>query len=65
MKHFKNVKNLFILMYKKVIYIFNNLKILKKHMSINRSRKEIERRGDSISEITFGITREETKKFCI
>ena len=26
---------------------------------------EIERRGDSISEITFGITREETKKFCI
>ena len=24
--------------------------------------KEIERRGDSISKITFGITREETKK---
>ena len=30
-KHFKNIK--------KVIYIFNNLKILKKHMSKNRSRK--------------------------
>ena len=27
--------------------------------------KEIERRGDSIGKITFGITREETKKFCI
>ena len=27
--------------------------------------KEIERRGDSISKITFGITREETKKFYI
>ena len=27
--------------------------------------KEIERRGDSIDKITFGITREETKKFCI
>ena len=26
---------------------------------------EIERRGDSIGKITFGITREETKKFCI
>ena len=26
---------------------------------------EIERRGDSISKITFGITREETKKFYI
>ena len=25
--------------------------------------KEIERRGDSISKITFGNTREETKKF--
>ena len=32
-------------------------------MSINRSRKEIERRGDSIDKITFGITREETKNF--
>ena len=53
------------LFYKKVKHIFNNLKILKKHKSINRSRKEIERRGDSISEITFVITREETKKFCI
>ena len=31
----------------------------------NRSRKEIERRGDSISKITFEITREETKKFYI
>ena len=27
--------------------------------------KEIERRGDSISKITFGINREETKKFRI
>ena len=27
--------------------------------------KEIERRGDSIGKITFGITREETKKFYI
>ena len=27
--------------------------------------KEIERRGDSINKITFGITREDTKKFCI
>ena len=27
--------------------------------------KEIERRGDNISKITFGITREETKKFYI
>ena len=27
--------------------------------------KEIERGGDSISKITFGITREETKKFYI
>ena len=27
--------------------------------------REIERRGDSISKITFGITREETKKFYI
>ena len=27
--------------------------------------KEIERRGDSISKIPFGITREETKKFYI
>ena len=27
--------------------------------------KEIERKGDNISKITFGITREETKKFCI
>ena len=25
--------------------------------------KEIERKGDNISKITFGITREETKKF--
>ena len=25
--------------------------------------KEIERRGDSIGKITFGITREETKNF--
>ena len=50
-------------MYKKVIYIFNNLKILQKHMSINISRKEIEKKGDNISKITFGIIREETKKF--
>ena len=34
-------------------------------MSKNRSRKKIERTGDSIGKITFGITREETKKFCI
>ena len=27
--------------------------------------KEIERRGDSIGKITFGINREETKKFGI
>ena len=27
--------------------------------------KEIERKGDNISKITFGITREETKKFYI
>ena len=27
--------------------------------------KEIERRGDSIGKITFGIKREEIKKFCI
>ena len=27
--------------------------------------KEIERRGDSISKLTFGINREETKKFYI
>ena len=27
--------------------------------------KEIERRGDNIGKITFGITREETKKFSI
>ena len=27
--------------------------------------KGIERRGDSISKITFGITREETKNICI
>ena len=32
-------------------------------MSKNRSRIEIERKGDNIS--LFGITREETKKFCI
>ena len=34
-------------------------------MSKNRKEKEIERRGDNISKITFGITREETKKFYI
>ena len=27
--------------------------------------KEIEKRGDNISKINFGINREETKKFCI
>ena len=27
--------------------------------------KEIERKGDNIGKINFGITREETKKFCI
>ena len=32
-------------------------------MNKNKSRKR--RRGDSISKITFGITREETKKFYI
>ena len=36
-KLFKIYKNY--LFYKKVIYIFNNLKILKEHMSKNRSRK--------------------------
>ena len=34
-------------------------------MSKNRSRKKIERKGDNISKITFGITREESKKFYI
>ena len=37
-KHFKNIKNYLFYIYKKVIYIFNNIKILKKHMSKNRSR---------------------------
>ena len=60
---FKIYKNY--IFYKKVIYIFNNIKILKKHMNKNISKKKIERRGDSINKITFGITREETKKFCI
>ena len=32
-------------------------------MSKNRSRKEIEKRGDNISKINFGIIRKETKKF--
>ena len=27
--------------------------------------KEIEKRGDNIGKINFGITREETKNFCI
>ena len=53
------------LFYKKVIHIFNNIKILKKHISKNRSKKKLERRGDSIDKITFGITREETKNICI
>ena len=34
-------------------------------MSKNRSRKKIERRGDSIGKITFGINRKEAKKFSI
>ena len=34
-------------------------------MSKNRSRKKIERRWDNIGKINFGITREETQKFCI
>ena len=34
-------------------------------MSKNKSRKDIERRGNSIDKIIFGIIREETKKFCI
>ena len=27
--------------------------------------KEIERKGDSISKITFGVAREGTEKFCV
>ena len=34
-------------------------------MNKNRSRKEIEKRGDNIVEINFGIIREEIKNFCI
>ena len=34
-------------------------------MSKNKSRKEIEKRGDNIGKINLGITRENTKKFCI
>ena len=34
-------------------------------MSIIEVEKEIEKRGDNIGKITFGITREETKKFSI
>ena len=34
-------------------------------MNKNKVEKEIERREDSIGKITFGITREEIKKFCI
>ena len=40
-------------------------KILKNICAKIKVEKEIERRGDSIGKITFGITREETKKFCI
>ena len=53
------------LFYKKVIQIFNNLKILKNIWVKIEVEKEIERRGDSMDKITFGITREEIKKFCI
>ena len=38
-KPFKNKKNYLFYIYKKVIYIFYNIKILKNHMSKNRSRK--------------------------
>ena len=62
-KLFKIYKNY--LFYKKVIHIFNNIKILKNIWIKIEVEKEIERRGDSIGKITFGITREETKKFCI
>ena len=40
-------------------------KILKKIRIKIKVEKEIERRGDSIGKITFGITRDETKKVCI
>ena len=39
--------------------------ILKNICAKIKVEKEIERRGDSIGKITFGITREEIKKFCI
>ena len=45
-------------------YICEERTILRKWIKI-KVEKEIERRGDSIGKITFGITREETKKFCI
>ena len=46
---------------------FNNRKTKKdkKHMNKNRSRKRNRKKGDSISKITLGNTREETKKFYI
>ena len=40
-------------------------KILKNICSKIKVEKEIERRGDNIGKITFGITRAETKKFSI
>ena len=39
--------------------------ILKNICAIIKVEKEIERRGDSIGKITFGINRKETKKFSI
>ena len=51
--------------YKKVIHIFINIRLLKIIWVKIKVEKEIERRGDSISKIIFGITREETKKFYI
>ena len=48
---------------KKVIHIFNNIKILKSIRIKIKAEKEIKRRGDNIGKITFGIAREETKNY--
>ena len=40
-------------------------KMIKKIWVKIEEEKVIEKRGDNIGKITFGITREETKKFCI